>query len=107
MTNTQPQFPNPAAPQTPNITAAGGDSNKMILWFVVGIIAILLLVGGIYLFFSRQQAETTAQKATETIVQTTPKPEETVDALDRDLQSVNIASPEGDLAPIDQDLNQL
>ena len=47
--------------------------------------------------------ETTSQE----IVQTTPAPQETVDALDRDLSALNIGNTDSDFSSIDTDLQQL
>lgn len=108
--NTPPQSPQPVAPQVPipaptkSDLVPPGDSHKVILWFVIGLIVVILAVAGVYLFLSRQQAaETTRQP----IVQVTPKPADMVNALDQDLNSINVATSDADFSTVDQDLNQL
>lgn len=110
---TQPApVPQPVVPQTPPVVATpnSGGSNKLVLYFVIGLILIVLLLAGAYLFMSRQQqaaknnsTETTPQE----MVQATPKPQETVDALDRDLSALNIENTDSDFSSIDTDLQQL
>lgn len=101
--NTPPAPAQPAVPQTPIVPTTGGDeSKKPILWLVIGIMLILALVGGIYLYLSRQQAKS----STQTMVQTPqPSPQ---DNLENDLNSINVeSSPSSDFAPVDSDLQQL
>lgn len=98
--------PQPVIPQNPNPAPSPG--NKMILWFVIGLVVVAGLVGGIYLYLSRQTASTEQITAKQqTIVQPKPSPEETIDALDRDLNSVDAENPNTDFVSIDQDLQQL
>lgn len=106
--NTVP--PEPIVPQVSiQNTSSGGDSKKIILWLVVGLVVVMGLVGGIYFFLSQQQPTNSSMKPSEqVVVKATPKPPvDTVDALDRDLNAVNIASSEADFIPVDQDLQQL
>lgn len=96
----------PAAPQAPIPAPSPNGSNKAVLWFVMGLVIVVLLTGGIYLFLSKQQAKTADQAVRQPVVQNTPKPEDTIDALDKDLSAVN-AEVNSDFASIDQDLRQL
>lgn len=117
MDNNNPSLqPQPAAniplpqspiPQTPLPAAApeSGDSKKIIIYFVVGIIVIALLIGGAYLFLSTQQSNTETQK--QPIVEAKPKEQDTVDALDKDLESLEIANTDSDFSTVDEDLQQL
>lgn len=94
----------PAVPQTPIAPEPpSGDSNKMVLWLVIGLVIVVVLVGGIYFFLSKQQTKTTET----TTVQTTPQPQDTVDALDKDLNALNVENADSDFASVDQDLEQL
>lgn len=94
----------PAAPQTPIAPEPpSGDSNKMVLWLVIGLVIVVVLVGGIYFFLSKQQASTTET----TTVQTTLTSPDTMDALEKDLNALNIEDAESDFTSIDQDLEQL
>lgn len=94
----------PVVPQTPIAPEPpSGDSNKLVLWLVIGLVIVVVLVGGIYFFLSKQQTKTTETKT----VQTTPQPQDTVDALDKDLNALNVESSDSDFASLDQDLQQL
>lgn len=109
----------PQSPQTPAVVAGptpapkptdNSNSNKMVMWFAVGLVVIVVLVGGFYLLSARQQAKTTPKsQTTDYRPQTTaaPQPEETVDALDRDLQELSEADLEADFSSVDSDLGQL
>lgn len=102
-----PVPPQPSVPQVPVSEPPSGDSKKMILWLVIGLVVIILLVGGIYFFLNQQQTKNNAQQATgqEAVVQVTPP--DTMDALEKDLSNLNIEDAETDFVPIDQDLQQL
>lgn len=93
----------PTVPQVP-VTDSQGDSKKMILWLVIGLIVIIAVVGGIYFFLSRQQAAAPAQRAN--TVQTPPAvPAEN---LEDDINSLDVETGvDAEFATIDQDLNQL
>ncbi|MCR4305590.1 MAG: hypothetical protein NUV73_00725 [Candidatus Daviesbacteria bacterium] len=92
----------PTVPQVP-MAESSGDSKKMILWLVIGVIVIIAIVGGIYLFLSRQQA-VPVQEAN-TIQAPIAAPEENLEA---ELQSLDVeAGADAEFAAIDQDLNQL
>lgn len=92
---------NPAPPSTP--VEPPKESNKLILWFVLGLIVIGVLVGGTYLYLSRQQAVDFNQQAAKTQTPA-PIPEEN---LENDLDSINVDDGASDFAGIDQDLQQL
>jgi len=102
--------PAPAVQPVPAPQPTAPGSSKLVLYFVIGLVLVVLLIAGAYLFMSRQQQtaknasnETTSQE----IVQTTPAPQETVDALDRDLSALNIGNTDSDFSSIDTDLQQL
>lgn len=103
-----PQAPSsqPSAPQTPIPDSSSGDSNKMILWLLLGLVIVVALVGGIYFFLSMQQGGSIEQPATEQeVVQVTPP--DTMDALEKDLNALNVENADSDFASVDQDLEQL
>lgn len=105
--NPTPQAPAAAQP-APQPVEPG--SNRLVLYFVIGLVLIVLLVAGAYLFMSRQQqaAKNASNETTSPeIVQATPKPQETVDALDRDLSALNVDNTDSDFSSIDTDLQQL
>lgn len=102
----------PTPPLTPQAEVPGsssGDSKKIILLFVVGLVVIISLVGGIYLFLlsKQQETKTTGQVTQQPVIQATPKPEDTVDILDQSLNDINAGSPEGGFTSVDEDLEQL
>lgn len=79
-------------------------SKKMILWLILGLAVIVLAVGGIYLYLSRQQAANSLQ----TNATQTPAPA-AQENLENDLNSINIdtTTTSSDFNTVDQDLNQL
>lgn len=98
--------PQPAVPQVPVSEPPSGDSKKMILWLVIGLVIVIVVVGGIYFFLNQQQVKNNAQQATgQETVQATPP--DTTDALEKDLSTLNIEDAESDFTSIDQDLGQL
>lgn len=110
-----PVSPTPQAP-TANTTGGGPASvfseKKLLIWFGIGLVVIALLVGGAYLYLSRQQAATLAEPITGTsniqpVVQDIPKPQDTVDALDRDLSALNVEDTGSNFTSVDEDLEQL
>lgn len=101
-----PVPPQPSVPQVPVSEPPSGDSNKMMLWLVIGLVVIIVVVGAIYFFLNQQRTEnSTKQTAEQAVVQVTPP--DTMDALEKDLSALNIEDAEADFAPIDQDLGQL
>lgn len=100
-----PVSPQPSVPQVPVSEPPSGDSKKMIAWLVIGLVVVALLVGGIYFFLNQQQVQKSAQQANEQkVVESTP---DTMDALERDLNALNVENAETDFTSIDQDLGQL
>lgn len=84
-------------------TSSDTSSNKMIRWLVMGLLAIALITGGIYLFSGRQNKVT--QKRTDTIQ--TPGPS-TQENIENELNSINVEAPvDSDFSSVDQDLQQL
>lgn len=111
--NNNPQVPQSAA--APNIPVQpqpaqevapfnGSGGNKILLWFVIGLIAIVAIVGGIYFFLSQQRVNT----SNEPIAVQTPIPSPKED-LEDDLNSINVdtATENSDFSSVDQDLQNL
>ncbi len=94
----------PIVPPVPTPSAEAG-SRKMILMLVVGMIVVLVIVGGIYYFLSRQQPTPTTQ--TTTVAPGQPPLAQVKDALDRELDSINVSASEDDFKSVDQDLQSL
>jgi uncharacterized protein HemX len=98
-----PVQPNPVQPAQPQPAAPEKGSNKMLMWFIIGIVVIVAAVGGFYLYSSRQQAVDSNKEAVST---QTPAPV-VQENLDMELDSVNIDTADSDFAALDQDLQQL
>lgn len=80
-------------------------SSKLILWLLGGIVIIFVVIGGIYWYLnSKQQQQTISQQP---VAQVTPKPQETLDALDKDLSAVEASNLDSDFSSVDQDLKNL
>lgn len=91
----------PAQPAAPQPVEEG--SKKMGVWLIGGVVLILLIVGGIYLYMSRQQAKQSLQTETPPAATTAPQ-----DNLENDLESVNVESPvDSEFTSVDQDLQNL
>ena len=104
--------PNPAtnpvqAAQQPSIgivppqPAPSGNSNNKMLWIIIGLVVVTVLVGGIYWYMISQQKETTTA---------VPKPTpttESVDSLEKDLNSTSLDDLDNEFSSLDSDLQQL
>lgn len=105
----QPNQPSPV-PTQPPVQAAPPekDSKKIIIFLVLGIALVILVVGGIYYFLSKQQPvpETPLPEQT-TNIPTSPTLVSIKDALDEELDSINVSASEGDFESVDQDLKTL
>ena len=104
----QPIVPPQTPMQTPVVLPAEKRSTgKLIMFFILGILVILALVGGVYWYLSSLQSS----NASKTSVESTPVPVIEQQALKEDLQAeldnINIATDESDLIPVDQDLQGL
>jgi len=100
---TQPQDPpttEPVAPQP--TTAPSGDSNKLIIFLLAGIVFIAILVGGIYFFLSNQKTQPAQTPISQ---KPTTLPQEN---LEQELSNIVLdPQPDADLSTVDGDLNQL
>lgn len=98
----QPLEPAPPTQPSPVIIPPSGTegSNKAVLWLILGVVIIALIVGGVYLYFSRQQG-------TENVVtQQTPAPQ-VQENLENDLNAIDVANTDQEFIEIDQDLKNL
>lgn len=106
MDNNKPQ-PNQTAPIVPEVESSG-EGNKTVVWFIVGLVLIGVVVGGLYWYMSKQQTTSgnsnpTGYTAPKTTTANTP-----TTTLDQDLDAINVqASDSGDFNSIDQDLKSL
>ncbi|MBI2196656.1 hypothetical protein HYU45_03520 [Candidatus Daviesbacteria bacterium] len=79
----------------------------MVVWLVVGLVGIIVIVGVIYFLLSSRQAAINTSKTEQPVVQVSPEPPDTVDALERDLNALEVSDSDSDFTSIDQDLEQL
>ncbi len=97
----------PVAPQPTVVPSEKKSSAKLIMFLILGIIAIGALVGGGYWYLSSIQTS----NANKTSAESTPVPvieqQAPKENLQGDLNNINIATDESDLAPVDQDLQSL
>ncbi len=78
-----------------------GNENKMIFWLIGGLVVILLLVGGIYWYFSKQIAPTSS---IETPVQPLTQKQEN---LEEEMNAIQIDDIEAAFVEVDKDLQNL
>lgn len=98
----QPVEPTPITQPTPIVVppTEPEDGNKMVLWLILGLVVIALVVGGVYIYFSRQQpAETVG-------TQQSPAPA-AEENLENDLNAIDVGNIDQDFSAIDQDLQNL
>lgn len=93
--------PNPVAPEPEDST------KKMIIMLAAGVVVILAVVGGIYMFLSNQQPATKPQATQTNPAPSKPTIAQVEDALDRELDSINVEASEGDFKSVDSDLQSL
>jgi len=82
----------------PPVIPSGGDK-RMVLWFVIGLVIIIVVVGGIYMYLSRQQSTGSVQQ--------TPAPQAAQENLENELNAIEVANPEQEFTSVDQDLKTL
>ncbi|MBI2334288.1 hypothetical protein HYU96_00640 [Candidatus Daviesbacteria bacterium] len=90
----------PAAPvmmQTPPAPAPTPAKGKT-MWLIAGLVIVIVLIAGIYLFQSRQQAGQSSKAS--------PSPA-AADSLQQELNSVNLEDLEQEFTGVDQDLQNL
>lgn len=109
MDNNQPTQPQASTVQQPiQASAQNSEEKKLILWLVGGLILIILVVGVIYWFLSKQ-AENTAKPTQQE--EATKAPQLTLQALNEQLEtelnSLEVQAPDSDFQEIDQDLQNL
>lgn len=101
MPNPQTANPNMMAPQ-PVTPAPEGKNNKTILLSLIGLVVIILVVGGIYLYFSNQQKVPQSKIPAEP-----PKAADATQSLENDLDSVSVDDLDKEFSTVDQDLQSL
>lgn len=79
--------------------ASEGNNNKMILWLVGGLAVIILVFGGIYFYLNSQKKPQPTPAPT-----STPKAQEN---LESELNSVEVDNLDAEFTSVDQDLQNL
>ncbi len=98
-----PVQPTPGAIPQPVITSSNNNGEKKVmLWMIVGIIGILVVVGGIYLIFSKSKTTVQPEAAIPAVGDTT-----STDSLMKDANAIDVASPDGEFQTVDSDLGNL
>lgn len=101
-TTTPPTSPTPEVMQpAPGGIEQNAKSNesKMMLWLIGGLVAIILIVGGIYFYLSSQQKAQT---------QPTPTPASKVqENLENELNVLNVDDLDKEFSEVDKDLQSL
>jgi len=98
-----PQTPTPAPPAAAPIqTPDPGDTNnsKMVLWFILGLLVIILTVAGIYWYLSKQTAKPQTP-------QSSNQEAAVSENLDQELNSIDVQAVDNDFKEVDADLENL
>lgn len=100
--NTNPPQPNvpPPNPVVAQAPQPSGENNKMIMWLIIGVVLIVVLVGGIYLYLSTQQPKVPQAPAQ------APK-EETVTSLESEVNALEVEDIDKEFEAVDKDLQSL
>lgn len=107
----QPTQPNqPAAPPPSPVQTAPRAGNKMWMWLLLAVVLVILIGGGIYWYLNNtsKSASLKPSPAPKTVNQ--PKQltlSELADALDKELNSIEVQAADSDLSSIDTDLQSL
>lgn len=102
-TQTPVSAADPVTQPAANIVQEPPKGNKM-LWITLGVVVLILVVGGVYWYI------TSGQKAAPTTVQPSPKPTaspQTVDTLEKDLNSVSLDDLDKEFSTVDTDFQGL
>lgn len=87
------------ATNTVQQTAPEGNNNKMILWLVGGLAVVILVFGGIYFYLNSQK---------KTQPQPTPTPSPQVqENLEKELNAIEVNDLDAEFSTVDQDLENL
>lgn len=97
-----PAQPAPAQAGTP--LSAKSSGNKKFLLLIIGLVLAVLIIGVIFFIFSSQKTKQPADRELKQTSTSTVKPE---DNLDKELDSIDIQTPDSDFTSLDQDLQGL
>jgi len=95
--------PNPIPSPTPNVAPdQPPQSSSKMVWLIGGLVIILIIVAGVYLFAQRQKS----QNNSASVPQATLKPVVS-ENLDQELNAIDVQASDSDFTSIDQDLKTL
>ncbi|MCL4365946.1 hypothetical protein M1437_01835, partial [Patescibacteria group bacterium] len=98
----------PTSTQPPYLQSSSSDPKRLIVWFIMGLVAVALLVGGTYVFLSKQAAVAPTSQTIVTQQARTQSLEVPQENLEADLNNLNVdTATDSDFTSIDQDLSQL
>lgn len=96
---------NPAPqPTTPQATPPK-SSSKLFLWIFIGLLLVVFLAGGVYLYMVRQQANTVPQNPSQSSLPSPTAQENLEDTLNSVV--IDTATDSADFTSVDTDINQL
>lgn len=98
----QPPVQQPVVPTPPTIPPQTKEGNKMALWLIGGLIAVILVVGLIYWYLSRGISKQENQP-----VKTPPPVSREEPSLEEDLNAIEVGDIESELSDVDKDLESL
>lgn len=96
-------YPQNTPPQTPPPTPSAEGGSKMALWLIGGLILVILLIGGIYLLFSKNAQKTEKSPATTA----PPVSKQLDDVSETEVEAVGVGDLESEFSSVDQDLKSL
>lgn len=97
--------PNPAVNQpqaTPSLPSDKSGS-KMVFWLIGGLILIILIVGGIYIFLGKNTKEDAKTPA----AATQPVTQKLDDVSETEVEAIGVGDLESEFSSVDQDLKSL
>lgn len=101
---TPPQVPQANTPFIPE-SPKEGNSSKLILFLFIGLILIAIVVGGGYWYMSKGQQAPRAEVNQSPLPVVQQKAQE--ESIDKQFNSIDIATDDADFAEVDQDLQGL
>lgn len=101
--NQTPLNPQSAPPQTPPSTPVSEGGSKMVLWLTLGLVLIILIVGGIYIFLNKNAKESAKTPA----ASTQPVTKELDNVSEAEVEAVGIGDLESEFSSVDQELKGL
>lgn len=90
-------------PQTAPSLPSDKGGHKMVLWLIGGLILIILIVGGMYIFLGKN----TKEGAKTPVATTQPVTKKLDDVSETEVEAVGVGDLESEFTSVDQDLKSL